>query len=545
LSGPFRLLLAAAAIAVFVVASIDLLSSSTSSVRVSRQFQSIFEDDNLLVYQPASPNGDAVVKKTLKTIKALGANRVRVIVQWSYIAPSPKPTGFIAANPATYSPCAWVAYDRIDRLARAAGLSVYFDVTAPGPAWAMTAGGPTAFASHYGPQEADVEQFLLALGERYNGRYTPTASCPGAGLNDSTPLPRVSFWSLWNEPNQPGWLAPQYTDSGHPIAPALYRAYVTAFWDAMNATGHTPKTDTLLIGEMASEGCTPGKVCLFAGGPTEAPIPPITFLQALYCVRPNYQPLTGTAAYLVGCPKSGNRETFVKDNPGLFEISGFAHHPYDFSVPPGVSVPETTYAPLADLGRFEGALDAVFSTYGVDRKLPIYLTEYGYVTDPPNPDFSGVTPALQAAYIDQAQYMAYLDPRVRSLAQFELQDAPPNAAFSPSSPRYWETFQTGLKFLGGKPKPSLAAYRLPIFVPQSTAGANGTVTVWGMARPAPTGSNTTVQIQWRSATGPYEPIANVTTKDRFILDSVEIPRSGFVRIEWHGYFSRASPVTRN
>jgi len=538
-------MIAAVAVAVFVVASINLLSTSTATPNAGRQFQSIFEDDNLLVYQLATPAGDATVEKTLHTLKSLGANRLRVIVEWSHIAPLTEPPGFQAANPTAYSPCAWVAYDRIDRLATAAGLSVYFDVTAPGPAWAMTAGGPAHFASHYGPDEPDFEQFMLALGKRYDGSFAPSESCPGSPLHDSTPLPRVSFWSLWNEPNQPGWLAPQYTPAGHPISPSLYRAYSAAFWDALNATGHTPRTDTLLIGELASEGCTIRTHCIFQGGPTEAPIPPIPFIQTLYCVGSNYQPLTGAAAYDVACPTGGNRAKFVADNPGLFQISGFAHHPYDFTLAPGLSTPITQFAPLADLSRLENALDAVFNTYGVDRQLPIYLTEYGYVTDPPNPDFSDVSPALQAKYLSQADYLAYLDPRVRGLSQYELQDAPPNIAYPPTAPQYWETFQTGLEFLGGKHKPAYDAYRMPIFIANPVAGPSGTVTVWGMARPAPEGTPQTVQIEFRAGTsGGYNLLADVTTSDRFIRDSVEIPRSGFVRIGWDGYFSLPTAITR-
>ena len=546
LTGLVRLMIAAVAVAVFVVVSIDLLSTSVTAPNVGRQFQSIFEDDNLLVYQPATPVGDATVEKTLHTLKSLGATRLRVIVEWSYIAPATEGQGFQASDPSTYSPCAWVPYDRIDRLATAAGLSVYFDVTAPGPAWAMTAGGVGKFANHYAPQEADFEQFMLALGKRYDGQYAPTDSCPGTPLRDSAALPRVSFWSLWNEPNQPGWLAPQYTPTGHPISPSLYRAYTTAFWDALTATGHTPQTDTLLIGELASEGCIHGAPCGFQGGPTEAPIPPIPFIQTLYCVGPNYEPLTGAAAYDVACPTSGNRARFVAANPGLFQISGFAHHPYDFSLAPGLSTPFVQFAPLADLSRLENALDEVFNTYGVDRKLGIYLTEYGYVTDPPNPDFSDVSPALQAQYLSQALYLAYLNPRVRGLAQYELQDASPNTAYPATAPQYWETFQTGLEFLGGKHKPSYAAYRMPIFIADPVAGSSGTVSVWGMARPAPDGAPQTVQIQWRAGTsGPYELLANVSTSDRFIRDAVEIPASGFVRIAWHGFVSLATPVTRH
>ena len=85
---------------------------------------------------------------------------------------------------------------------------------------------------------------------------------------------------------------------------------------------------------------------------------------------------------------------------------------------------DAEFAPLADLGRLEQALDRSVAAYGVTRRLPIYLTEYGYETNPPNP-FRGVAPATQAAYLDEAEYLAWRDPRVRTLSQFLLRDSRP------------------------------------------------------------------------------------------------------------------------
>ncbi|HUO75097.1 MAG TPA: hypothetical protein VMU39_30330 [Solirubrobacteraceae bacterium] len=121
------------------------------------------------------------------------------------------------------------------------------------------------------------------------------------------------------------------------------------------------------------------------------------------------------------------------------------------------------------------------------RRLPIELTEYGYETNPPNP-LRGIPLPRQAAYLDQAQYLVWQDPRVGSLAQFLLLDAAPDRACPRGSPGYWSTFQTGLVFRDGVHKPSYDAYRLPIFVPDPVAIAETSTLVRGMLRPAPNGS---------------------------------------------------------
>ena len=67
--------------------------------------------------------------------------------------------------------------------------------------------------------------------------------------------------------------------------------------------------------------------------------------------------------------------------------------------------------------------------------------------------------------------MAWLDPRVRSMSQFLLYDALPDTRYPRGSERYWSTFQTGLLYADGTAKPSLGAYRLPIFVPNAVLGS--------------------------------------------------------------------------
>jgi hypothetical protein len=490
---------------------------------------SMFQDDQELVYRPAR-----TVARTLDALRALGVDRLRITVLWSAIAPAAgsrvAPPGFDAADPAAYPRAAWGPYDRVLELARARGIAVDFDLTAPGPLWAMGRGAPTArLATHFEPSAAAFGRFVDAAGRRYDGRYVP----PGS----HRPIPRVDFWSIWNEPNQPGWLAPQRAASPgqSPVAESarLYRGLVDAAYAALRRTGHG--RDTILIGELAPEGDETRRV--------EDPVPPIPFLDELYCVDTGQRPLAGAAARALGCPAAGRGSGFVAAaggsgfvaaHPGLFAASGFAHHPYSFFLAPGAPISDRNFVPLSELGRLERALDAIFRTYAVHRRLPLYLTEYGYETNPPNP-FRGVAPALQAAYLDEAMYMAWRDPRVRALSQFLLVDSPPDRAYRRGSFAYWSTFQTGLVYLNGTPKPALYTYTVPIFVPAPTFDAGGAVTVWGMLRAARNGTVQTALVQWRASGGSaWRTLSAVTTHNPTgaLLVRLAPPGTGAIRLAW-------------
>jgi hypothetical protein len=526
--GLLLLTLAAAAVVVVILLS---SGSSPTTTSASRAFvQSWFQDDQYLLNPPVSIPGDRLVQKTLITLKGLGVDVIRVQLLWDRVAPDPlattAPHGFDAADPSAYPPSGWAPYDRLLLLAHAMHMQVNLDVTAPGPLWAMRTPpiDPTV-ADHYAPSVAAFRQFVTAAGRRYDGRQRLQ------GTNKT--LPRVDDWSIWNEPNQPGWLAPQTrtVDGVQALdSPRLYRAYADAAFGALAKTGHGPSTDTVLIGELAPEGCTArGPGCTYPS--YDEPLEPLQFLRAMYCVGQDYQPLTGRQAALLHC--AGNPKAFVKDNRALFDATGFAHHPYSFSSPPDRSLPQPDSVPLSDLGRLDGALDRIFASYGVQRKLPIYLTEYGYETNPPD-IFRGMPPAIQSRYLNEGQYLAMHDPRVRAMSQFLLYDSAPEKQFPVGSAAYWSSFQTGLLYVNGAPKPSFASYRLPIFLSQTRFKPGSQMLVWGMLRLAPNDTRQTAMIQWRPVHGDYRTIAQVTTMDPsgVLTAHVTPPGSGAVRIAW-------------
>jgi hypothetical protein len=504
---------------------------------------SILQDDQLLV-----DSSSQTVLSTLIRLQRLGVETVRVNLEWASVAPGAHsrtaPDGFgpgeaQASDPASYPARAWAPYDRVAELAPLFGIGVQFNLTSPGPLWAMGRGAPTVRAStHWKPSAADFSEFVAAVGARYSGSYNG--------------LPAVTDWSIWNEPNQPGWLAPQWLKVGHrtvPESPRYYRSLVNAAYGALAATGHSVGTNTILIGETAPEGRDSGGFY--------TPMTPIPFLRTLYCVGARDTPLRGQAARAVGCPVSGRASTFATLDAGLFDATGFAHHPYDFFQTPSYSYRDPNLVPLSDISRLETFLNRTFRAYGVHRQIPLYFTEYGYETKPPDPH-QVVSLAQQAAYLNQADYLSYVNPRVRSVAQFLLADSAPNPLYHPGQYDYWDTFQTGLTFLSGRPKPSYGAYRMPIWLPRPDPRAGTPVKVWGQVRPADRGSSQSVEVQWTSGHGGWRTleVAHTVAQTGYFITDVRLPGTGAVRSRWSGsvgasashdalrgtFTSRAAPV---
>ena len=491
---------------VAVLAAVALSLGAAPAVASPGQ-ESSFQDNTLLLAD--LPH----LQQTLQTLKLLGVEPLRITVEWSAIAPDTptKPAGFAGADPASYAAANWAPYDAIATEAPRFGMGVNFDLTGGAPRWAVGRAPAASMASVWYPSAAEFGAFVKAVATRYSGSYTPQ----GAPL----PLPRVSYWSIWNEPNVgSSSLSPQVVH-GVEVAPRLYRGLVDAAYRSLQQAGHG--RDTILVGELASTGhIDPG---------LELGMQPLRFLRALFCVDANYRPLRGSAAAARGCPSdaTGSRR-FAAQHPALFNATGWSHHPYHLTMAPDAASPpeDPDWVTFADLPKLEHALDRVQRVYGSHRRYSIYLTEYGFETDPPKPDFATVTPAQQARYLNQAEYMAWRDPRVAVLSQYLLRDAPPGGGSPVSS------FASGLEFLDGAQKASFAAYRLPIWLPQAHGSPGQSLEVWGSARAArlyPSAAARRVAIQLNGHT-----VRSVTvTNPRGYFDvHVKFPRSGNVRLAW-------------
>jgi hypothetical protein len=481
----------------------------------SRQ-EMILQDDSQLIY--STPQH---VASTLKLLKEMGIDRVRVSVVWSLLAPHPaasKAPKFNATNPAAYPSGVWFRYDFLDRVANQVGIKVYFQPTAPAPTWATPPRQlPQGYRFSHDPNAKEYGQFVQAIATRYSGHYKAT-DVSGKVIA----LPRVSYWGIWNEPNIGGWMTPQWnTVGGQKVeaSPAIYRGMVNAAWSALVRTGH--RSDTILIGETAAYGANHKGY--------GASMDPLVFMRAFYCVGSNYKPLKGRPATVIGCPQSGSIGAFVHANPALFNATGWAHHPYDFDNAPNVHRSDPNSATLSNLSRIETALDRSQKAYRKPAEKPIYITEWGVQSRGPSP-FVKFSQAQQAEYLNEGEYMAWANPRVPAFAQFLLVDDAPNKQDPFGTKAYWATFQSGLFFYpSGTPKPAYGAFELPIWLPNPRHGSN--VYVWAQIRPTVGPRVATLQFE-AAGSSTWTTIAQLSSSDPegFVIAHVSLPSAGSLRL---------------
>ena len=492
-----------------------LLLAAPAAAPASATQESTFQDDNMLIHSDR-----AKVRRALDTLKSLGVDRVRVTLLWKAIAPNAnsrtRPPGFRATVPEEYGVRAWERYDTLVYEARARGIEVNFNVTGPAPLWATKPAPRNDILDLYEPNPGEFGAFVAAAGTRYSGRWPDS---PYVAAENK--VPRVSYWSIWNEPNHSGWLTPQWSAESKtavPRAAALYRELVDAAWAGLQLSGH--EKDTLLIGETAPKGIKTRGIKKF--------LEPITFVRALYCVNGRNRPLKGKAARQLGC--EGSTSDFRKAHPALFGASGYGHHPYELIFAPDRRPLSPGWVTLANLSRLTRTLDSIFRRYGSPRRLPLYLTEYGYQTNPP--DITGVSLRRQAAYLNRAEYMAYRNRRVRTLAQFQLVDDPMTVRAG---------FQSGLMTVKGRRKPSFGAYRLPIWLPDARGRS---VRVWALVRSAPNGRKVSAAIQFRGRGGKrWRTLRTVRTTSRgYLRAAVRVPGRGAVRVRYGKVSSRSVTV---
>ncbi|HEX8857331.1 MAG TPA: alpha-amylase family protein [Thermoleophilaceae bacterium] len=468
------------------------IGALASPAHASRTQESVMQDDRLLI-----KSGSAVREQALNDMQSLGVDTVHSLAVWRDFAPNAdsrtKPSGFDGSDPAAYPPTAWDALDDLVRTLHARGMSLILTPTGFTPSWAGSCG-----SAHNrqvcGPNSAEFGKFVAALGKRYSGTYHDENQ--GGAV-----LPAVTRWSIWNEANLGAWLQPQFVvrkGRAVPKAPHIYRALATAAIGSLQATGHSG--DQIMLGELAPLGQKTGR-------PASRNTAPVTFWQEMLCLGSNGRPLTGSARKARGCPAKFPR----------FQVNAVSHHPYNRG---GASSPLTRGNPgditLATISRLQSVLTQGSRARRIPSNLPIYYTEFGFQTNPPDRTF-GMSLSRQAEYINESDYIAYRNSRIASVAQYELNDEPNLASF-----------QTGLRFEAGKAKPSYAAYRLPIYVVRH----GSKVGVFGQVRPAPDGSSDTVLIENRSGrTWNVVKTIKVSSQKGYFLVNTKY-RSGSWRLSW-------------
>jgi len=287
----------------------------------------------------------------------------------------------------------WRAYDRIVLAAAAHRVEVLFTIFGT-PPWENGGRAPTR-----APRDtAELEDFAYAAATRYGGTYARA---------DGTVLPAVRRWTAWNEPNLRIGLYEQWRRVGGRWVAQSARDYAR-LCNAIVLGVHA----TLVAGERVACGVTAARGNNNPRGEHQS-VSPIVFLRAMAAA-------------------------------GARGFDAYAHHPYNGSM---TETPSTRpRGPSAvTLGNIDVLERELARLYG--RPVPLWLTEYGYQTNPPDRLF-GVSPAKQAAYLTQAFAIARRDPRIDLLLWFLLRDE-----------RDVARWQSGLVTAAGKRKPAFAAFR--------------------------------------------------------------------------------------
>jgi len=476
------------------LAALLLLTLSVPAAQAGPDQVSVMMDDDQLLYR-----SDKIRGRTLVQMRALGVDVVRATVLWKTVAENASLTNkeierikgeknrdkaraqrrrFKPKDPRTYPTRNWDRYDNLVKDAAKFGMRVYFTITGPGPSYAHKKAPPSqrSNAGTYKPYPTRFRDFVEAVGKRFNGRTRDEN-----GIR--RPLPRVSLWSIWNEPNQPGWLTPQYERRDGqvvPAAPALFRKLFQAGVQGLERSGHNLTADGIFIGETAPLGSA-------QTGPRNG-MRPVPFLRELLCLKPDGTTYDGADAARRDC------DDFARNGP--LKATAYAHHPYTKKQAPtkAPSFPADEIT-IANIGALGPLLDTLSDQSGgkLPRDMPVLLTEFGYESNPPDPR-NGIPYLRQAEFNQLAEFLAYNEPRVQATTHFLLRDVAPLRRYPRGSRLYWFTYQSGLVTNAGRSKPAVFAYALPLVVFPSGEGVTG---YWGQLRFRPNGAQDIAVVMWR------------------------------------------------
>ena len=180
-------------IRLLIIALLTLLAVPAAAQASPRQVMTFEAPDELF--------DDGRRDATLDEIKAFGVTQIRQLVYWQQFAPSPTrktQAELQRLESRRVSGGTWGRLDRLIAAAQARGINVM-----------LTPTGPVPEVGHQEQEGNFVDrpspklfgQFVTALARRYG---------------DS-----VATWSVWNEPNQPQFLMPQYRKKQAVLADAL------------------------------------------------------------------------------------------------------------------------------------------------------------------------------------------------------------------------------------------------------------------------------------------------------------------------------------
>lgn len=376
------------------------------------------------------------VASTLDDLRDLGVDWIRVTAGWSVIAPSPRSAKrpiFDASDPDQYPRGAWRSLDRVYRLALRRGMRTAIDIAFWAPSWAVARPGRRPDRERDMISVEAYADFAEAVARRYTGA--------------------VAF-TVWNEPNHNAFLLAQWERAGEgwrPASPHLYRAMVQAAVPAIEAAAPDA---IVLIGATSSVGAARGD------GPDDR-MAPLTFLREMACVDEQLHAL-----------RRAECRAF-EPLPG----DGWSHHPYSLELAPWQPDPRPDNVRMADLDRLTSLLGRLHSAGRTRNHLPLYLTESGYQTRPPDPTQT-VSLADQARWLPEAEQIARRQPSLRGVAQFLVRDLPERPGVDART--RWDDYQSGLRYADGRAKPAHSSFALALVARRASATR---VRFWGLVRP--------------------------------------------------------------
>ncbi len=370
---------------------------------------------------------DSQRESTLDEIQAFGVKRVRALVYWREFTARPnskRPPAFDRADHTAYPAETWGRLDRLVDSTERRGIELQVTLTGPVPTWAT--GTKRGHLNRPGPGE--FGRWVTAVATRYGDR--------------------VNLWSIWNEPNHPDFLKPQYSND-RPASPMIYRGLYRA---AERAIHRAPggSRDKVLFGETAPIG-------------NSNLVSPLSFLRRATCLNSDYE---------------------KKRSCAKLRMDGYAHHAYTRKAGPNFVHPDRDDVSIGALSRLVEALNRAARAGVIASRRTIYLTEFG-IQSKPDP-IAGVSLRRQAEYLAISERIAYANPRVAAFSQYLMLDDQPRGG---SRLQRYSGFETGLKTSNGKRKPAYDGFILPLAVKQY--GSNDVL--WGRVRPATGPTEVTIQ----------------------------------------------------
>jgi hypothetical protein len=448
-----------ARIAPLILALCALIAVALPGTASASKTQSMTFEAPVDLGDPASRPG------AFDEIGRFGVRSLRIVVLWKNVAPAAtsrvKPD-FDATDPAAYD---WSGYDAQVDTAIQRGWKVLLTLSGPVPVWATNG----AKDDRTRPRPREFQSFVTAAARHWGSK--------------------ISRWSVWNEPNQPQFLMPQYSANRHvPLSPRIYRNLFFAARRGLVAGGEA--NAQVLVAETSPRG-------------TGAVVAPLTFLRGMLCLDSRYRKV-GSCAKL--------------------DADGYAHHAYTTAAGPLFKPKQPNDVTIGVISRLVTALDRAGRAGAIDRSMPIHLTEFG-IQSTPDPVF-GVSQARQSDYRSIAERLAYDQPRIVAFSQYLLRDDPsqPDAPL----PARYPGFESGLRRNDGRAKPALTGFRLPL----AALRTGSRVALWGLVRPA-TG-RTPVAVEYSSG-GSWRRLFSTTTDARGYFTRNATFRSGRrYRIAWTG-----------